>query len=279
MTRFFCTYFDSAYRHKGHALWESLERHCPDYHLWVLALDDAVLGGLGRLGLPNVSVVAMDSFEDDAHRAAKPTRSQREYYWTCTPGWMLFVLENAPVDHVNYVDADLMFFADPEPVFREISTHSLAITPHDFPPRLRHMERNGKYNVGLVHAKKDTDGLACIEAWRGLCLDWCYLRHEPDHPERFCDQKYWDGVLEKRWHVHAIGHAGANRAPWNAEHRAYSFEDGQVRVDGEPLLWWHYHGFQGEDQMYPSTYEVSDLQRRHVYAPYIAAIRRAWSKW
>jgi hypothetical protein len=279
MTRFFCTYFDSEYRRKGYALWESLERRCPDYHLWVLALDAAVLDGLARLGLPNVSVIAMTSFEDEALRAVKPTRSLREYYWTCTPGWMLFVLENAPVGHVSYVDADIMFFADPEPVFQEIGDCSLAITPHDFPPRLRHMEANGKYNVGLVHAKKDEDGLACIREWKRLCLNWCYLRHDPEHPGWFCDQKYWDSELEPRWRVHAIEHRGANRAPWNAEHRSWSVRDGHVYVDDDPLLWWHYHGFQGEQQMYPSTYEVSDLQRGHVYAPYLDAIKRAQSKW
>jgi hypothetical protein len=279
MSSNFCTYFDWNYRHKGYVLWESLEQHCPNYHLWILALDDATLNGLVRLNLPNVSIIAMSSFEDDALRAVKPARSLREYYWTCTPGWTLFVLRNGSVDHVNYVDADMMFFADPQPVFDEIGAESLAVTPHDFPPRLKFFESNGKYNVGLVHTKKDADGLACIEEWQRLCLDWCYLRHEPLHPERFCDQKYWDSILEKHWHVHAIQHPGANRAPWNAEHHEYSVKDGQVCVDAQPLLWWHYHGFEGEHQMYPSTYVVSDLQRRYIYVPYLDAIRRAQLKW
>jgi len=272
---YFCTYFDWNYRHKGYVMWESLERHCPEYHLWVLALDDAVKEALAQLRLPNVSVIAMTSFEDDELRATRATRSLREFYWTCTPGWMLYVLENAPVDHVNYVDADLMFFADPGPVFQEIGNESLAITPHDFPLRLKHMEGNGRYNVGLVHAKKDENGLACIREWKRLCLNWCYLRHDPQHPGWFCDQKYWDSELEHRWHVHAIQHKGGNRAPWNAEHHAWSVRDGHVYVDDDPLLWWHYHGYEGAHRMYPSTYIVSGLQRQYVYGPYVEAIGRS----
>jgi hypothetical protein len=272
---FFCTYFDWNYRHKGLVMLRSLEAQCADYHVWVLALDDVIKDKLAALRLPNVSIIAMSSFEDDELRATRPTRSSREFYWTCTPGWMQFVLQNGPVDHVNYIDADLMFFSDPQPVFDEIGGYSLAITPHDFPSRLRHMEGNGKYNVGLVHAKKDADGMACIAEWKRLCLEWCYLRHEPNRPDRFCDQKYWDSVLEKRWHVHAIEHPGANRAPWNAEHRHWDLRGHLLHIDGKPLVWWHYHGYEGAHMFYPSTYIVSALQRRYVYEPYLEQIRRS----
>jgi hypothetical protein len=274
MKRYFCTYFDWNYRHKGWVMLESLQRCCPDYHLWVLALDDTIRDTLARLRPPNVSIISMSSFEDEELRATRTTRSLREFYWTCTPGWMEFVLTKGPVDSVAYIDADLRFFADPEPVFEEIGDNSLAITPHDFPSRLKHMEGNGKYNVGLVYARKDADGLACIQEWKRLCLNWCYLRHEPQHPEWFCDQKYWH-QLERQWHVHAIQHPGANRAPWNAENRHWTIQGEQLYVDGQPLLWWHYHGFEGPHIFYPSTYIVSAMQRRYVYEPYLEEIRRA----
>lgn len=219
--------------------------------------------------LPNVTVMPLSSFEDDRLRAVKPTRSWREYIWTCTPGWMLHVLTHE--DSVTYVDADIMFFANPEPVYQEIGSESLAITPHDFPRHLRHLENNGKYNVGLVFARRD--GLVCLREWERLCLNWCYLRHEPEYPDWFCDQKYWD-TLEKMWHVHAIQHPGANRAPWNLEHRRYDLRGGRVFVDGEPLLWYHYHGYQGAHEMHPSTYSSTSFQRRYIYEPYMRALER-----
>lgn len=274
MTRFFCTYFDWNYRQKGLALWESLERHCRDYHLWILALDESTERLLSRLSLPNVSVIAMSSFETDALRAVKPSRSTREYYWTCTASWILFVLRTSPVDHITYFDADCYLFGGLEPVFQEFDGRSLAITPHDFPQRLQSFISNGVYNVGMVYVKKDDTGLACMEEWEALCLNWCYLRHEPPHPDWFCDQKYWDKLAPK-YDVHSIQHKGANRAPWNMEKYGYSIRGNKVFVDDQPLLWWHYHGYEGKHKMYPETYVSSRLQRKHVYAPYVEALRRA----
>ena len=274
MTRFFCTYFDWNYRQKGLALWESLERHCPDYHLWILAFDKPTETMLNCLGLPNVSVIAMASFETPELRAVKAPRSDQEYYWTCTPSWILFVLRTSPVDHIVYLDADCCFFSNPEPVFQEIGGHSLAITPHDFPQHLRGFISNGVYNVGMVHVRKDEIGLACITEWETLCLNWCFLRHDPAYPDWFCDQKYWDKLVPK-YGAHAIQHRGANRAPWNMEKYTYTVRNNQVFVDGQPLLWWHFHRYVGEQDMYPETYVANRLQLNHVYKPYTEALRRA----
>lgn len=274
MTRFFCTYFDWNYRQKGLALQESLERHCPDYHLWILALDKPTGTLLNRLKLPNVSVIAMSSFETPALRAVKSLRSASEYYWTCTASWIRFVLRTSPADCVAHIDADCYFFSAPEPVFQEIGGHSLAITPHDFPHRLRSFISNGVYNVGMVYIKKDEAGLACMKEWEALCLNWCYLRHDPRYPDWFCDQKYWDKLVPK-YNVHAIQHKGANRAPWNMEKYTYSVRGNQVFVAGQPLIWWHYHRYEGEHKLYPETYISTSLQLEHVYKPYTEALRRA----
>lgn len=274
MTRFFCTYFDWAYRQKGLALWESLERECPDYHLWILALDKPTGALLTRLSLPNVSAIGMSSFETDALRKVKASRSVREYYWTCTPAWILFVLRRSPATHISYIDADLYFFGSPEPVFQEIGAQSLAITPHDFPHHLRGFVSNGIYNVGLVYVQEDGVGLACMEEWEAQCLNWCYLRHDPRHPDWFCDQKYWDKLVPK-YGVHPIQHKGANRAPWNMEKYTYTFRDNHVFVDDVRVLWWHYHGYQGEHKIHPATYTSTGLQRERIYKPYTAALRRA----
>ncbi len=67
------------------------------------------------------SSIRLADFEDDALRAAKQTRNALEYCWTCTPSVALWVLRHRPeLESVTYVDADLMFFSDPEPLFDEL---------------------------------------------------------------------------------------------------------------------------------------------------------------
>ena len=51
---------------------------------------------------------------DDA-LAVKPDRSPVEYLWTSTPALPLYMFSAHPeLDEVTYLDADLMFFSDPQ---------------------------------------------------------------------------------------------------------------------------------------------------------------------
>ncbi len=64
MTRYFCTYFDRNYLPRGLALYRSLQRHCPDFQLWVLCMDRICYEVLTTLGLPGVHAIALDDYEN-----------------------------------------------------------------------------------------------------------------------------------------------------------------------------------------------------------------------
>jgi len=59
---------------------------------------------------------------------------------------------------VTYLDGDLWFLADPEPVYREMGLSSVLIIPHGFAPVMKHRERYGVYNVGWVSFRADARG-------------------------------------------------------------------------------------------------------------------------
>lgn len=270
----YCTCFDRQYLDRGLALYTSLDRHCLPFHLWILALCDDTLEYLRQENLPNVTLISMAEFETPELLEVKPGRTWPEYIWTCTGSLMLHILARNPgLKHLSYLDSDLFFFDHPRPVFTEIGEASIGIIPHNSSPSYRWMaEGNGIYNVGLVYTKANPQGIACIREWAGQTINWCYYRHEDG---KFCDQKYLD-VWPKRWGAHPVQHKGANLAPWNQGEGqyTYSIRNGQIYVDEDPLIFYHFHG---KLSFLPQKvgYEIDEFVARYIYGPYKEALEHA----
>ena len=279
----YCTLFDRDFLFRGLALYESLQKHAGEFTLWILCMDDTVHDVLSELALPHAELIRLSDFEDDALRAAKRTRNPLEYCWTCTPSVPLWVLRNHPArESVTYVDADLMFFSDPEPLFDELGDGSVSIIEHRYAPRWQHLvTQSGIYNVEYMTFRNDTRGLRVLEWWRERCIEWCHDRVEDG---KVADQMYLDDWPQRFPGVVVLEHPGAGLAPWNVE--AHEFADGPegVTVDGRPLIFYHYSSFaitgDGDVSFIPASpdYAISDRDARILYAPYEAAIRRGISQ-
>jgi hypothetical protein len=275
--RYFCTYFDQHYLLRGLALHHSLMQHCPEFQLWILCMDGDCYDVLTRMDLPQVRLISMTEIEGQfpALLEAKKGRKKVEYYFTCTPALPLYVLNQDPdVDAITYLDADLYFFADPAPLYEEIADHSIAIIEHRFPAELSHLAEHGIYNVGFLFFRRDVNGLACLGRWLEQCLDWCYDRVEGN---RYADQKYlddWPGRFEK---LVVLQHKGANLAPWNLAKYTITFRSGHCFVDGQPLIFFHFHGLKRVGNwLYEPNLARYNVNRSgavsRIYKPYIKAI-------
>lgn len=241
---YFCTYFDKHYLARGLALYHSLKQHCSSFKIWVLCLDKETHERLSRLALSDVSLISIEEFEKEDHKLllAKQNRSLIEYYFTCTPTLPLFILNNWPeVNLITYLDADLYFFSNLEPIFNEINGYSIAIIEHRYPEYLRHLERNGIYNVSWMSFRSDNYAIECLRRWRGQCLEWCYDRYEDD---RFADQKYLDDWLNRFSNIIVLKHKGIGVAPWNVKNHKISSIKEKVFIDGIPLIFFHFQGLQ-----------------------------------
>ena len=284
--REFCTLFDSGYLFKALALYESLERHCEDFHLTALSFDEEAERMLKLLSLPHLSVLPLAELEraDLGFAATKADRTRFEYCCTATPALPLYLLQTRPeLDEITYLDADLLFFSDPEPLFDEMGDASILITPHRFPPYLRHYEANGVYNVQFMTFRRTDDGLAALKWWHERCLEWCYLRLEDG---KFADQKYLDDWPDRFAGVHVLRHKGGGVAPWNLDLLELREEDSRVTVDGEPLVFFHFHRVRvredgGYDWRAPGYLGASPAAYELVYRPYLAALdeakQRVWA--
>lgn len=275
----FCTYFDQNYLVRGLTLYSSLAREASPFILWVLCFDDFTHDVLSKLGVPNLRPISLQAFErdDEALLAAKPHRSQVEYYFTCTPSWLLHILNHFPeVDLITYLDADLFLYSSPQPVYEELGHRSILIVGHRFPENLRDREKYGIYNVGFLTFRNDSFGRECLHWWRERCLEWCYDRVEKG---RFADQKYLDRWPVRFQQVVPLQHKGAGLAPWNVENYSLVLRNGQVLVDSQPLVFFHFHNFR---QLGRWVYDpglarygaqASALLKRHIYQPYIRGLR------
>lgn len=241
--RHYCTPLDHNYLPRGLALYQSLKRHDGPFRLWVLCLSDACYEQLAKLALPEVELIPMAEFEagDAPLLAAKQNRSAVEYYFTCKSALVLFIFKKAPAaESVTYLDGDLFYFANPELAHAEADDHSIAITPHRFPPALSDNLRCGIYNAGWIRFRHDENALECLRWWRERCLEWCYDRCEAG---RYTDQKYLDEFASRFRQVKTLDHPGINLAPWNLANHRVTFENGHLFADGQPVIFFHFHGF------------------------------------
>jgi hypothetical protein len=245
MTYELCTLFDRNYLARGLVLYRSLVDTGADFRLCVFAMDDVVPGILEALSLPRLEVVSLDELEslDPALRAVKDGRTPVEYMWTATPAvCRVSLARDASLSEITYVDADLMFHADPRSIFDESGDSSVTIVPHRYAPRWRFYEAtNGVYNVEWLTFRRTEAGIAVLDWWYDRCIEWCYAVAEDG---KFGDQKYLDDWPERFEGVHVLQHVGAGLAPWNVENYTLRRDaaSGEILVDGVPLVFHHYHG-------------------------------------
>lgn len=239
--RHFCTLFDSNYLLRGLTLFRSLERCMGEFRLYALALDEECLAALRTIRSTRLVPVALPDVEaaTPGLLQAKANRSVVEYYFTLSPVLPLHILEHwQDVDLITYLDADLFFFASPEPIFEELGTNSILITEHRFPAALRAKEVFGQYNVQYQTFRRDDEGLACLRRWRAQCLEWCYDRLEAG---RFADQKYLEEWPVRYPHLVVSRLPGAGVAPWNWSTHEMQITPEGITVMNEPLIFYHFH--------------------------------------
>jgi hypothetical protein len=277
----YCTLFDRNYLTRGLALYGSLLRHCREFRLVVLCLDETVPDILAALALQNMEVVRLSSLAESDPELMR-TRSQRspvEFYFTCKPALMRFIAHAHPeARRITYHDSDLYYFSDPKFLEQEHADDAIVLTPHRFPPRLADRNRFGRFNAGWVSAGCGAEGLRFIDWWRARCIEWCRLELQGD---RFADQKYLDRVPDLFSHVSILDHPGVNLAPWNIEEADIRQSSDSVVVDGKPLVLFHFHGLRRvlyriyDSGLYGYGVNLSPLVRRSIYRPYLSYLALA----
>ncbi|HEX4009192.1 MAG TPA: hypothetical protein VHX62_04260 [Solirubrobacteraceae bacterium] len=150
-------------------------------------------------------------------------------------------------DAALYLDSDILVCDSLAPIAERASHAGVVLTPHTLTPLpddgLLPSEdtllRLGQFNAGFVavgHA-----GGEFLDWWGERlareCIGWSERQ-----PMRFVDQRWLDLALNY-FPVHVLRDPGANVAYWNAGTRRLDHGPDGYRVDGEPLRFMHFSGF------------------------------------
>ena len=276
----FCTLFNSTYLTRGLAMYYSLEKCCPDFHLYVIAFDQRCYDTIQALRLCKATVISLEEFENAELLRVKPTRTPTEYCWTCTPASITYCLDRFNLDSCTYIDADLLFFSNPSVLLDEMADNSVLITEHRYTREYDQTEISGKYCVQFLCIKNDERGRDVLQWWMQACLDWCYNRVEDN---KFGDQKYLDDWCERFEGVHELQHLGGGLAPWNMQqydfNQAGSQLKGTERTTGKTfnVVFFHFHCFRYYKTnvfQLAGPYQLNENLLKLIYGPYINGLRQ-----
>ena len=258
----FVTLFDKNFVLQGLALHASMQRNISAYCLWVLCMDDECFDLLNSLHLPNLKPLNISEFETPELLGVKGSRTKSEYCWTVTPFAPRVVFElDSLIDRVSYVDADLWFFKDPTPIFKEFekSGKRVLITRHDYSPEFDLSSLSGLFCVQFIVFTRDAEIVR--KNWEKQCLEWCFAKFEKG---LFGDQKYLDDwPISFPDLIHVLSIPGAILAPWNA-----------TRFPLSEALCFHFHGLRvGRFIQLSGGYLLPENLIRFIYLPYISDLR------
>jgi hypothetical protein len=241
-TNYYCTYFDWNYAAKGLVMIESLLAIEPNATIFVLAIDEDTYNMLCTSTLKLIPI-KLDSFLelDKALTDVITTRSRVEFYFTLTSCLLHYLLQSKipPNEKLTYLDSDLYFLADIQPLHDEMTSRSAQVIPHNFTDLLKGAAVHGLYNVGWISIRNDTIGREIIDDYRKDCLTWCF--DKVDGP-LFADQKYLNYWPYLYPNVVVSQIEQANVAPWNIDETNFHISSHLPFYKSKRVIFYHFHG-------------------------------------
>jgi glycosyltransferase involved in cell wall biosynthesis len=231
------------YRHFARALMGSMRRHHPEWDRFVLHVGGApdpacsdepfTTVPLETLPLPHARRFCFRYTLLELDTAVKP--------------WMFEHLFARGYDRVVYLDPDVFVYsplaeldAAPPETFLTLTPHLTGFIGGDDFPSERTVLQAGTFNLGFLAVIRQPPLPAFLSWWQGKLEHQCVV-----DPARglFVDQKWMDLAPGLFPGVTILRHEGYNVAYWNLEHRAVVRTGSGTTVNGQPLRFFHFSGF------------------------------------
>lgn len=189
-------------------------------------------------------------------------------------------------DKVIFLDPDVAVFGDLSPIAERLEESPALLTPHDLAPisvddvgddylqAVRDHEiillRHGVYNLGFLAVADRPEGRRLAAWWADRLAHFCI---DDVSEGLFTDQRWGDLIPVFFPGTGILTDPGYNVAAWNLLHRSLSGSVAEgLRVDGEPLRFYHFTGF---DSGAHATVNEIYGSRQSVVAPLLEWYRAA----
>lgn len=279
----FCTLFDSNYSAKGLAMYLSLLKVCPDFHLYIFSFDNTLLSVLKGMKLDKCTIISLKEIENEALLSVKEQRSKAEYCWTSTPFTIEYCIDTFALDHCTYLDADLRFYSNPKVLIDELGTMDVLITEHRYTEKYDLTLTSGKYCVQFLTFRNTKNGRSVLSDWKNKCLEWCFAYYEEG---KFGDQMYLDDWTKRFDGIHELQNLGAGCAPWNMQ-QYFFYQNGSGQIwlkelsseKTNQLIFFHFHDVKSfrKGWLYEFFFQGYDLDnntKKLLYIPYCKVLRQ-----
>jgi len=240
-------------------LMQSLESTNPAYDRFVVCVDEL---SPDFVALPrNYELISLEDLELPEFKKMAFRYTILEFNTAVKP-WAIEKLFGK-YDRVVYLDPDIYVYE----AFNEINGLFDAGSKFIFTPHLTHLwkedglqpdeeyiMRAGVYNLGFIALAKCDEVLEMVKWWQRKLEYRCVVDIQSGV---FVDQKWMDLVPGLFRNVAILQHDGYNVAYWNLSHRKCSKSGGKYFFNGQPLVFFHYSGFNIND-----PYPISKHQSR-----------------
>jgi len=269
------------YRHYARVLMESVKRMHPEWHRFVLLVG----------GGPPSDCGDEDRFETvplEAISLPHPRQFCFRYTIlelnTAVKPWMFAHLFERGYDRVIYLDPDIVIYSRLAEIEAAPPETFLVLTPHltgsiggDIHPSERTILQAGSYNLGFLAVAR-TPQLADFLAWWKEKLEFqCVVDVARG---LFVDQRWIDLAPGLFAGVSILRHDGYNVAYWNLRQRTVAFQAGNATVNGQPLRFFHFSGFDPASPQMVSKHDsglrlIDAGEARTLINAYIEALQEA----
>lgn len=248
------TSITSNYLPKARVLASTLKKHNPDFKFHLLLSDkpppdfnieaepfDTVIN------VSELSIPGMDAWIFK-HRIVEMCTAVKGYGF-------LEIIKRYSAEKVFYFDPDMAVFKSLEHLLSALDTNSVILTPHQTIPEESYEAiidneicslKHGIYNLGFLGVRSSEQGMAFVKWWASRLHDFCY-----DDISRglFTDQRWVDLAPAFFPDIGILREPVYNVATWNLTHRtATGTLDGGIKINGQPLCFYHFSGFDSGDQ-------------------------------
>lgn len=176
------------------------------------------------------------------------------------------LLAEPGVGSVTYLDPDIYVYSPLTPVRTALQQAPLALIPHLTRPLAGEAQPNdltiltsGGFNLGFMAARREAEIFALLDWWAEKCRFDCRVDFAAG---LFTDQKWMDLAPGLVSDLAVLRDPGLDIAYWNLEGRTLSRGAGGWQVNGQPLGFFHFSGFDPE-----SPAALSKHQERIIVPP------------